>query len=76
MAIALCTEVEQEVGKFTSPKRSVARPPVAADLVTCGEQGMAAIAIVTAKAIHRMPASLALEPNYTAKGARACEATS
>ena len=55
------------MGNFTSPKRSVARAPVATDLVACGEQGMAAIAIVTAKAIHRMPASLALEPNYTAK---------
>ena len=76
MAIAPCTEGEQEVGKFTSPKRSVARAAVAADLVACGQQGMAAIAIVTAKATHRMPASLTLEPNYRAKRPSACKATS
>jgi len=75
LAIAPCTEGEQEVGKFTSPKRSVARAAVA-DLVACGQQGMASIAIVRAKETHRMPASLTLEPNYRAKRPNACKATS
>jgi len=76
LAIALCADGEQDVGKFTSPNRSAARAAVATDLVACAEQGKAAIAIATAKATHRMLASLTLEPNYKAKRPSECEATS